>query len=190
MLSMQSQRVNVTLDLVVAEVCGAVSARVWGGGEAVGQGRAQPFSSQLPAPRWVCRTKPRCRSHCLTACWRFLLFFLLLCDNEFIQGSMNNKREGNKNPQSKNKAKQEGAKHKLARAKGLALISLLTSVFIQRLWIQVNFLCSVFIAMLLVLNWNNENFVDWVKRLSHFIQSPASLSVSAGFKQFILISDF
>lgn len=44
--------------------------------------------------------------------------------------------------------------------------------------------------MLLLLNWNNEHFVDWVKRLSCFIWSPASLSLSAGFKQFILISDF
>lgn len=100
------------------------------------------------------------------------------------------REKAKKIPRSKNKAKQGGVKHKLARAKGLALILLLTFVFIQRLWIQVNFLCSIFIGTLLVLNWNNEHFVDWVKRLSHFIQPPAPLSVSAGFKQFILISDF
>lgn len=117
---------------------------------------------------------------------------LLLCDKEFVQESTTNKSEGKENPQKvKNKAKQGGGVQRtLPRAKGLALILLLTFVFIQRLWIQVNFLCSIFIAALLVLNWNNEHFVDWVKRLSRFIQPPASLPVSAGFKQFILISDF
>lgn len=65
------------------------------------------------------------------------------------------------------------------------MILLLTSVFIQRLWVQVNFLGSIFIAALLVSDWNNEHFVDWVKRLSHVAGSPASLPVPAGFKQFI-----
>lgn len=81
-------------------------------------------------------------------------------------------------------------KHWLARAKGLALILLLTSVFIQRLWIQVDFLCSIFIAMLLVLTWNNEYFVDRLKGLPRCTQPPASLSIPVGFKQFILISGF
>lgn len=98
--------------------------------------------------------------------------------------------EAKKIPKSKNKAEEEGVRHKLARAEGLALILLSTSVFIQRPWIQVNFLCSIFIAVLLVLNWNNEHFVDRVKSLSRFTRSPASLSLSADFKQFILISDF
>lgn len=61
------------------------------------------------------------------------------------------REEAKKTPKSENKAKQRGVKHKLARAKGWALILLLTFVFIQRLWIQVSFLCSIFIAKLLVL---------------------------------------
>lgn len=81
-------------------------------------------------------------------------------------------------------------KHRLARAEGLALILVLTSVFIQRLWIQVNFLCSIFIAVLLVSTWNNEYFVHRVKGLSRCTPSPASLSIPVGFKQFILISRF
>lgn len=54
------------------------------------------------------------------------------------------------------------------------MILLSALVFIQRLWIQVNFLGSIFIAVLLAINWNNEGFVDWVQRLSRFSLSPAS----------------
>lgn len=76
----------------------SVGLHVWAGDGAAGQRRAQPFSSQLPAPRWVCRTKPRCHSCHLTACWQFLLFVLLPCDKGFIQGSTNNERRQQKSP--------------------------------------------------------------------------------------------
>lgn len=197
MLPVLSCRVNTELDLMVREVCRTASGHPWGEGVWEGGGDSPGFTGAVN--QWIAWPFLPNYLHAggfaehnwvdLCAGSSFCLSFSCVIRSSYRKVWITGEK-AKKIPKSKNKAKQEGVKHELARAKGLALILLLALVFIQRLWIQVNFLGSIFIAVLLALNWNNERFVDWVQRLSHFVLSPASPSLCAGFKQFILISDF
>lgn len=182
MLPVLPCRVNTELVLMVREVYRIASGHPWGEGvwegggdtpgftEAVNPWIAQPFSSQLPTCTQV-DLQNTTEFICVLGS-SFCLSFSCVIRSSYRKVWITGEK-AKKIPKSKNKAKQ-GVKHELARAKGLALILLSALVFIQRLWIQVNFLGSIFIAVLLAINWNNERFVDWVQRLSRFILSPAS----------------
>lgn len=174
-------RANTELDLMVREVCRTASGHPWGE-KGCGKELGAPLASQglrtheLPSPFLPSYLHPGRSAErswvYLCADSSFCLSFSSVIRSSYRKAWITGEK-AKKIPKSKNKAKQEGVKHELARAKGLALILLSALVFIQRQWIQVNFLGSIFIAVLLALNWNNERFVDWVQRLSRFILSPS-----------------
>lgn len=182
MLPVLPCRVNTELDLMVRELCRTASGHLWGEGVWEGERWRLPWlhrgceSINFPALSFPVTCTQVDLQNTNEFIWvlgnSFCLSFSCVIRSSYRKVWITGEK-AKKIPKSKNKAKQ-GVKHELARAKGLALILLSALVFIQRLWIQVNFLGSIFIAVLLAINWNNERFVDWVQRLSRFILPPAS----------------